>query len=402
MSNLTTTDLIIIAAFLLVILVLVSIIIVLDILNKKKKLEDTEELLELEHNFNEMQKSESSKLIDNIEESSELPIEVNSATSNRPARVEEIKYVEEDKELEKTKAKIELKRLKEELERQRINNTQTELAKSVEEEIFEKKEEVSPVVEQVKSEPIVNEVKLEEPVVVEEVKPVEETVIEEDIPVEETVVEEKPVEQQVVEEEKPVEQQVVEDTKVSDIVNEIKVDVDKEQESKSNLSKAISVQEDLEEILKSYDKQIEAHENEQEEKAIISVTELQKVAENVYDDNEDYQMSYKDEGNEPISIKELEKLYNTTNLKEVVEEVKEEEKPIIIDQSQIKKLEDLPPISSDIKFRLSPFISPVFGIKKTRESIELEQTANLDKLNEEIKKTNEFLKALKDLQKDLD
>lgn len=392
MSNLTTTDLIIIAAFLLVILVLVSIIIVLDILNKKKKLEDTEELLELEHNFNEMQKNESSKLIDNIEESSELPIEVNSATSNRPARVEEIKYVEEDKELEKTKAKIELKRLKEELERQRINNTQTELAKSVEEEIFEKKEEVSPVVEQVKSEPIVNEVKLEEPVVVEEVKPVEETVIEENIPVEETVVEE----------EKPVEQQVVEDTKVSDIVNEIKVDVDKEQESKSNLSKAISVQEDLEEILKSYDKQIEAHENEQEEKAIISVTELQKVAENVYDDNEDYQMSYKDEGNEPISIKELEKLYNTTNLKEVVEEVKEEEKPIIIDQSQIKKLEDLPPISSDIKFRLSPFISPVFGIKKTRESIELEQTANLDKLNEEIKKTNEFLKALKDLQKDLD
>lgn len=392
MSNLTTTDLIIIAAFLLVILVLVSIIIVLDILNKKKKLEDTEELLELEHNFNEMQKSESSKLIDNIEESSELPIEVNSATSNKPARVEEIKYVEEDKELEKTKAKIELKRLKEELERQRINNTQTELAKSVEEEIFEKKEEVSPVVEQVKSEPIVNEVKLEEPVVVEEVKPVEETVIEENIPVEETVVEE----------EKPVEQQVVEDTKVSDIVNEIKVDVDKEQESKSNLSKAISVQEDLEEILKSYDKQIEAHENEQEEKAIISVTELQKVAENVYDDNEDYQMSYKDEGNEPISIKELEKLYNTTNLKEVVEEVKEEEKPIIIDQSQIKKLEDLPPISSDIKFRLSPFISPVFGIKKTRESIELEQTANLDKLNEEIKKTNEFLKALKDLQKDLD
>ncbi len=339
-----------------------------------------------------MQKSESSKLIDNIEESSELPIEVNSATSNRPARVEEIKYVEEDKELEKTKAKIELKRLKEELERQRINNTQTELAKSVEEEIFEKKEEVSPVVEQVKSEPIVNEVKLEEPVVVEEVKPVEETVIEENIPVEEAVVEE----------EKPVEQQVVEDTKVSDIVNEIKVDVDKEQESKSNLSKAISVQEDLEEILKSYDKQIEAHENEQEEKAIISVTELQKVAENVYDDNEDYQMSYKDEGNEPISIKELEKLYNTTNLKEVVEEVKEEEKPIIIDQSQIKKLEDLPPISSDIKFRLSPFISPVFGIKKTRESIELEQTANLDKLNEEIKKTNEFLKALKDLQKDLD
>ena len=66
------------------------------------------------------------------------------------------------------------------------------------------------------------------------------------------------------------------------------------------------------------------------------------------------------------------------------------------------------------KFKNSPFISPVYGIEKEKkdpvtpvvpvhaDSIELEQTANLEKLDQEIKKTNEFLKVLKELQKNLD
>ena len=71
-------------------------------------------------------------------------------------------------------------------------------------------------------------------------------------------------------------------------------------------------------------------------------------------------------------------------------------------EAEIKKMEDLPPIALEKKFKSSPFISPVYGISETKETIELEQTANLDKLNEEIKKTNEFLKTLKELQKNLD
>ena len=84
------------------------------------------------------------------------------------------------------------------------------------------------------------------------------------------------------------------------------------------------------------------------------------------------------------------------------ETIKEEEKEAIISEAEFKKMEDLPPIAMEKKFKSSPFISPVYGISETKETIELEQTANLDKLNEEIKKTNEFLKTLKELQKNLD
>ena len=51
-------------------------------------------------------------------------------------------------------------------------------------------------------------------------------------------------------------------------------------------------------------------------------------------------------------------------------------------------------------------ISPVYGIEHPNTSsatdIELENTANYEKLDEEIRKTNEFLMTLKELQKKLD
>ena len=61
---------------------------------------------------------------------------------------------------------------------------------------------------------------------------------------------------------------------------------------------------------------------------------------------------------------------------------------------------------------MSPVISPVYGTMKEEETIhddftssaklKLEQTANLEKLDEELKKTNEFLAVLKELKKKLD
>ena len=56
------------------------------------------------------------------------------------------------------------------------------------------------------------------------------------------------------------------------------------------------------------------------------------------------------------------------------------------------------------KFKNSPFISPVYGIEKTEavNDLELENTANYEKLDAEIKKTNEFLMTLKELQSKLD
>ena len=55
------------------------------------------------------------------------------------------------------------------------------------------------------------------------------------------------------------------------------------------------------------------------------------------------------------------------------------------------------------RFKSSPVISPIFGIEKkeTVESMEFENTANYEKLDAEIKKTNEFLSRIRELQKKL-
>ena len=69
---------------------------------------------------------------------------------------------------------------------------------------------------------------------------------------------------------------------------------------------------------------------------------------------------------------------------------------------KFKKVEDLPKISEEKKFKKSDIISPVYGQIDNEKDIELEHTLNLNKLSEEIKKTNEFLATLKDLQKNLE
>lgn len=147
--------------------------------------------------------------------------------------------------------------------------------------------------------------------------------------------------------------------------------------------------------------QISKFEDEQEEKAIISVEELTKKADELYDQNEITQ--YQDEGNEPISIQELEALYQTsttniTNEKQApVSNVKMEENFTL--KANEKKV--------NTKFTSTPFISPVYGINEIEErdnsldNVNLEQTANLEKLNEELKKVNEFLVTLKELRNKL-
>jgi len=61
---------------------------------------------------------------------------------------------------------------------------------------------------------------------------------------------------------------------------------------------------------------------------------------------------------------------------------------------------------SKIPYKPTPVISPIFGIEEDKlssdNSLKLENTANYDKLDAEIRKTNEFLSKLKELQKKLD
>lgn len=154
-------------------------------------------------------------------------------------------------------------------------------------------------------------------------------------------------------------------------------------------------------------------EEQQEEEAIISMDELMQKSKTLYEQNEVTQ--YVDEGNEPISLQDLESRMN--KIKEEVEVLdiessNEEVKSIETQDNEAKKikLDDFNTISlkdaykDDRVFKSSPVISPIFGIEKKEATtnMELENTANYEKLDEEIKKTNEFLKVLKELQKKLD
>ena len=179
-----------------------------------------------------------------------------------------------------------------------------------------------------------------------------------------------------------------------------------------------------------------SYEEEQEENAIISLEELVRKSKEMYETNEITQ--YEDEGNEPISLEDLEERMSkikeeTTSLEndtpviiETIEEQKEEvvtitattkEEPtntqMVLDDfmtigtqqnTTIEQKEPAVAYQTSKKFERSPIISPIYGIerKESVSDIELENTANYEKLDEEIKKTNEFLMTLRELQKNLD
>lgn len=184
-------------------------------------------------------------------------------------------------------------------------------------------------------------------------------------------------------------------------------------------------------------------EDEQEKNAIISLDELMEKAGEIYEKNEEIQ--YMDEGNEPISLQDLEtqmkkqqevietinisalpeettNIINTVDINEdyqntnetknrnIYQNTSKTEKVILDDFSSVK-INNKEPKKEPYQeqFKNSPVISPVFGITKnsddlysSKTELELENTANYAKLDEEIRKTNEFLATLKELQNKLD
>lgn len=168
-------------------------------------------------------------------------------------------------------------------------------------------------------------------------------------------------------------------------VDNVHIELNKELQTSSKLS--------------TIEDEVEKFESEQEEHAIISVEELAKVSQNITEDEIE---AYEDDGNEPISIKELEEMYKS------IEEQKEEDTVVETNEEKITlpdfdiKVKPAVDVYEDKNFKNTPVISPVYGVKQTESSIALEQTANLDKLNDEMKKTNEFLSTLKELRKNLD
>ena len=174
------------------------------------------------------------------------------------------------------------------------------------------------------------------------------------------------------------------------------------------------------------------YEEQQEATAIISLEELVRKGKEMYESNEVTQ--YEDEGNEPISLEELEKrnvLLNDESYTQpfIIENVvdtdtdtvmEEQTTPQIISTEEISlektnvsvdsniRLDSINPVEENTKvtkkFRSSPIISPIYGIEKSENNndLALENTANYEKFDQEIKKSNEFLMSLKELQKNLD
>ena len=142
------------------------------------------------------------------------------------------------------------------------------------------------------------------------------------------------------------------------------------------------------------------YETEQEENAIISLQELVSRAKDMYAQNEITQ--YQDEGNEPISLSDLEEKMNK-KVENIVESFKIDKVVPIQELEDTKEFEEASGVvfEDNTKFHSSPIISPIYGIENKEEQIELENTANYEKLDEKVKKTNEFLMSLKELQSKL-
>ena len=178
------------------------------------------------------------------------------------------------------------------------------------------------------------------------------------------VVEEKPV---VIEEKKE------EVPLVMDVEEEVKeVEVNTQEQAKVELQK---IEEELENP-KTLEDTINNLEAMEEEDAIISYQELLETT-------KEMNIIQEDTGDEFISINELLKKYNEPNV--VMSKVS---------LNDAYKGED---------FTNSPRISPIEGIENQNlNEIQLENTANLEKLDKEIRKTNEFLNILKELKKNLE
>ena len=229
-------------------------------------------------------------------------------------------------------------------------------------------------------------------IIEEELEPVEEKIE----PVTVTI-EEEPVKQEVEnkEEEIYLEELGDEELEVKPVVNPIVEEThevympeveDKLQEEVKPEKKKLDAFLELEEIennLPNKKDDVTNFEAEQERTAIISLDELMQKSNELYSGNEEVQY---DDGNEPISIDEVIKMFKKDNepmvteakeVPEVFKEVMEEEKV---------------PYS---KKETIPFVSSIYGIEKENNALEFENTATYEKLDR--KKYNDFVSQLKEM-----
>lgn len=176
---------------------------------------------------------------------------------------------------------------------------------------------------------------------------------------------------------------------VNEYVEPLIIDVDEDnikyvEENREELAKIelLKVEEELKNP-KSLEDTLYNLEIMEEENAIISYQEL-------LENTSELNVIENDSGDEIISLKEI------LNMQEEKIDV----------SSEMSKTSINDAYKGD--FTSSPYLSPIVGVEYEKPissslaEIQLENTANLEKLDKEIRKTNEFLSILNDLKKNLD
>ena len=153
--------------------------------------------------------------------------------------------------------------------------------------------------------------------------------------------------------------------------------------------KRLDILDELEEIennLPNKKDDVTNFEMEQERTAIISLDELLKKSEDLYSDNEVVQY---DDGNEPISIDEVLKMFKKDDEEELeTMEVEEKKVPEVFQEVVEEKV----PYT---KKETIPFISSVYGIEKDSNALEFENTATYEKLDRQNQK--DFVAQLREM-----
>ena len=170
----------------------------------------------------------------------------------------------------------------------------------------------------------------------------------------------------------------------SEVYDSVPVEPEISYETYTNKEIKIDLPNELDKIEETIEpdgeKIVTSFEEEQERTAIISLDELLKKSDNLYQENENIQY---DDGNEPISLDEILNMYNKENdvaIPEVMQEIeikeeKEEKKELYSKKESI------------------PFISSIYGIENNEMSFE--NTANFEKFDRES--NNEFMRRLKEM-----
>ncbi len=175
----------------------------------------------------------------------------------------------------------------------------------------------------------------------------------------------------------------VEVPKVEIETPKVEIEVPKVEVKEEKALNVLEEYKDMEENLPNQKDDVTNFEAEQERTAIISLDELMKRSNELYDSNEVVQY---DDGNEPISIDEVIKMFKRDNEEEMV--VEEKEVPKVFQDVVEEKV----PYS---KKETIPFISSVYGIEKENNALEFENTATYEKLDRA--KYNDFVAQLKEM-----